>query len=196
MERHLPGARASLCLKLHFPNQEGIHYAKIDGGGVLLILIMEIGATCSQSLFKKIKIGVRLDRENFKSQTWNLPTFYVTWRQECIKQDALKSPTTPHQCSSACRGVSFYASLLWAWWCFSCCHCAASLLCASAPWDFIRTSFQCITSHRYFIEVESQAHASGKHLYAASSNFVWHPWECVVQCKLKYLFSTSFYFIP
>lgn len=75
-ERHLPDASDSLYLKLLLPNQEGISYAKTHGGGggVLLTLIMEIGAkeplVPSLSLKKKIiKIGIRLSRENFKFQT-------------------------------------------------------------------------------------------------------------------------------
>lgn len=65
-----------------------------------------------------------------------------------------------------------------------------------ALWEFIRSSFLCVTSQKYFIEVESQAHGSGRHLYAGLSNFIWHPCECVVQCKLKYLLSVLYYFIP
>lgn len=73
IERHLPDASASLYLKLLLPHQEGISYAKTLGGGGSFANTDDgnrsQGTTCSQSLFKKIKIGIRLGRENFKFQT-------------------------------------------------------------------------------------------------------------------------------
>lgn len=178
--RHLSEARASLCLKSLLADQKGLNYAKIDWGWVEFLLTMEIGAKeplDTNLSLKKINSGVRLGGESFKSQTLNLSTFYADWRQECIRQDVLKPPTTPQPCS-AC-------SLLWvtpvraiflkqiieskiyrsaqAWWYFF--SLSPNHVCSMGVYQKLLPTFNLI-SRRYFAQVESQAHESGKLPYA------------------------------